>query len=230
MRKWRATGLLVRFRAYNEPTLGIVMTVTVRNKVRIPIGGIDRAPYFVSFSGFDDRDSHFAILFGETVQSGSLVRMHSECMTGDVFLSERCDCGDQLREALKRTSIEGGCILYLRQEGRGIGLYAKFDAYNLQDIGLSTYRANAALGFGEDQRSYRCAADMLKALGLRSIRLITNNPDKVRGLESFGISVSERIGTGVFLKKDNRNYLVAKREHGHMFNLLNLDTSTPQRD
>lgn len=206
---------------------GVCVKVSIRNKVRVPLKGIERVPDFVSFSELNDKDSeHFALLFDGTTQMDLLVRMHSECITGDVFLSERCDCGDQLRESLERISKEGGCLLYLRQEGRGIGLYAKLDAYALQETGLSTYQANTVLGFEEDERSYYCAAEMLKALGLHSIRLITNNPSKVSGLESCGIHVSERVSTGVYLKKDNKNYLISKRERGHVLMLPIVESVT----
>ena len=111
-----------------------------------------------------------------------LVRPHSECLTGDVFGSQRCDCGPQLREAVERIADSGGFLLYLRQEGRGIGLYAKLDAYALQDTGLDTYEANLALGHGEDERSYLVAAQMLHALGVSRVALLSNNPDKARQL------------------------------------------------
>ena len=115
-----------------------------------------------------------------------LVRLHSECLTGDVFGSQRCDCGPQLREAIERITERGGYVLYLRQEGRGIGLYAKLDAYALQDAGLDTYQANLALGHAEDERDYTPAAQMLLALGASRVALLTNNPDKVEQLRDLG--------------------------------------------
>ena len=142
-----------------------------------------------------------------------LVRVHSECLTGDVLGSERCDCGPQLREALERIDREGGFLLYLRQEGRGIGLYAKLEAYRLQDAGLDTYAANRALGHPEDGRDYTVAAQMLAALGVRRVRLLSNNPDKADQLERLGVTVVEHVPTGVHLTAANRGYLAAKVRH-----------------
>jgi GTP cyclohydrolase II len=142
-----------------------------------------------------------------------LVRPHSECLTGDVFGSQRCDCGPQLREAVERIADAGGFLLYLRQEGRGIGLYAKLDAYALQDAGLDTYAANVALGHGEDERDYTAAAQMLQALRVDRIRLLSNNPDKAVQLDALGIRVADRIPTGVHVSAANIRYLTAKRDH-----------------
>jgi GTP cyclohydrolase II len=144
------------------------------------------------------------------------VRPHSECLTGDVFGSQRCDCGPQLREAVERIGAGGGYLLYLRQEGRGIGLYAKLDAYALQDDGLDTYEANLALGRGEDERDYGAAAQMLAALGVGPIRLLSNNPDKARQLAALGVPVVERVPTAAHVSEANVRYLRAKVEHtGH---------------
>jgi GTP cyclohydrolase II len=142
------------------------------------------------------------------------VRLHSECLTGDVFGSERCDCGPQLREALERVDRAGGFVLYLRHEGRGIGLVHKLDAYALQDAGLDTYEANLALGHAEDERDYEPAAAMLAALGAGRVALLTNNPDKVRQLREYGVEVSEKVPTGLHLTAANRRYLAAKARHG----------------
>ena len=128
-----------------------------------------------------------------------LVRIHSECFTGDVLGSERCDCGPQLLEAVRRIAQVGGLLLYLRQEGRGIGLYAKLDAYGLQDAGLDTYDANLALGYSEDGRDYTVAAQMLGALGLDRVALLSNNPDKGAQLDRLGVTVAERVPTAVHL-------------------------------
>jgi GTP cyclohydrolase II len=143
------------------------------------------------------------------------VRPHSECLTGDVFGSQRCDCGPQLREAVERITVAGGFLLYLRQEGRGIGLYAKLDAYALQDAGLDTYEANRALGYGDDERDYTAAAQMLATLGAERIRLLSNNPDKAVQLDALGVRVTERVPTGVHLSAANARYLSAKVTHTH---------------
>ena len=147
-----------------------------------------------------------------------LVRPHSECLTGDVFGSQRCDCGPQLREAVERIAAAGGFLLYLRQEGRGIGLYAKLDAYALQDAGLDTYEANLALGYAEDERDYTVAAQMLQALGVTRVALLSNNPDKAEQLSRLGVTVTERVPTAVHLSPANAGYLAAKARRGaHTF-------------
>ncbi|MFD0786905.1 GTP cyclohydrolase II RibA, partial [Micromonospora azadirachtae] len=139
-----------------------------------------------------------------------LVRPHSECLTGDVFGSQRCDCGPQLRESVERIAEAGGFLLYLRQEGRGIGLYAKLDAYALQDAGLDTYEANVALGHGEDERDYSVAAQMLATLGVPAIVLLSSNPEKALQLDQLGVTVTERVPTGLYLSPANADYLAAK--------------------
>ncbi len=143
-----------------------------------------------------------------------LVRMHSECLTGDVFHSSRCDCGEQLEETINRMGESGGIILYLRQEGRGIGLYNKIDAYRLQSQGMNTYEANNHLGFDDDLRDFTEAAQMLEALGVGKIRLVTNNPKKIRELSEYGIEITEVVNTSAHIKDGNENYLKAKVSHG----------------
>lgn len=184
--------------------------ISVRNKVIIPMaGGIN--PTFISFNGFATTNQHFAVVFqGTHPTEPPIVRVHSECITGDLFGSLRCDCGKQLEEAIQVLSEKGGLLLYLRQEGRGIGLYAKLDAYTLQDKGLDTFEANHQLAYPADARDYGCAASMLEALGYRSIRLLSNNPDKVGQLQHYGIEVVEQIQTSVFVNKYNLHYLNAK--------------------
>lgn len=195
-------------------------TARVRARVRIPLtlpDGRTAEPLFVSFTGLADGREHFAIHFHGAAQTdGSpTVRLHSECVTGDVFGSTRCDCGRQLAEALGRLAADGGYLLYLRQEGRGIGLYEKLDAYLLQNSGYDTFAANRALGHGEDERTYGVAAEMLAALGVARISLLSNNPDKRRQLEQWGIEVAAQIPTGAFVTPDNRRYLEAKAARGH---------------
>jgi GTP cyclohydrolase II len=147
-----------------------------------------------------------------------MVRLHSECLTGDVFGSLRCDCGVQLQSSLKRIAQEGGMLIYMRQEGRGIGLHHKIEAYHMQDSGLDTVQANEALGFEPDLRNYDIAIGILKLFGLESIRLLTNNPSKVTALEDAGIKVVERIPLISPFNDYNKNYLNTKREKlGHLF-------------
>jgi len=186
--------------------------------LRFPDGYATTAAVF-SFTGLVDVGEHLALGlgdWGDALARGAaggpapLVRVHSECLTGDVFGSQRCDCGSQLREAVERVATAGGILLYLRQEGRGIGLYAKLDAYALQDTGLDTYEANLALGRDEDERDYTVAAQMLRALGVKRIALLSNNPDKAAQLARLGVRVAERVPTGVHLTPANAGYLAAK--------------------
>ena len=142
-----------------------------------------------TFDRLVDCREHLALQLGEPRDAVPLVRLHSECLTGDVLGSQRCDCGPQLREALERLTAVGGYLLYLRQEGRGIGLYNKLDAYSLQDTGLDTYQANVALGHGPDERDYAVAAQMLLALGIDELSLLSNNPDKAEQLEAAGLTI-----------------------------------------
>ncbi len=186
-----------------------IQNATIRNTVTIPLD--QGSAQFSTFSGLADLGEHIALRFPEVGSNEiPLVRVHSECLTGDVFQSARCDCGDQLDEAMTTFRERGGILLYLRQEGRGIGLYAKLDAYSLQERGYDTYQANEMLGLGEDEREYVVAAQMLKAMGVSRIRLLTNNPKKVENLGTLGIEVVEQVPTGVYLKEANRNYLRAK--------------------
>jgi GTP cyclohydrolase II len=192
---------------------------TVRTRVRVPLrfgDGYSADAELVTFHGLVDGLEHLALVLGDpdpTAGATPLVRLHSECLTGDVFGSARCDCGPQLREAVERISATGGYLLYLRQEGRGIGLYNKLDAYALQDQGLDTYAANAALGLPEDGRDYSAAAQMLTALGVDTLDLLSNNPDKADQLRALGLPVRHRVPTGVFATGHNLRYLRAKVEH-----------------
>ena len=201
----------------------ISLKATVRNSVPIPMEkGVGT---FFTFWGLKDQKEHFAVGFGDWKnQETPLVRLHSECMTGDVFFSKKCDCGQQLNEAIELMNKQSGILLYLRQEGRGIGLYNKLDAYELQYEGLDTYEANQKLGFDNDLRNYEVASQMLQALGKKSVRLLSNNPEKRSALESLGISV-ESASTGVFLQEHNQNYLLAKvLKTGHHIQMPGLGT------
>jgi GTP cyclohydrolase II len=153
------------------------------------------------------------------VDEAILVRMHSECLTGDVFGSRRCDCGEQLEDSMRLLRQQGrGVLLYLRQEGRGIGLANKISAYALQEEGLDTVQANLALGLPEDARDYRVAAEMLLDLGIHRAALLTNNPAKIKGLRSHGVEVVERLPVQVEPNPFNLRYLRTKKEKlGHLF-------------
>ncbi|GAA4575621.1 GTP cyclohydrolase II [Micromonospora coerulea] len=199
---------------------------TVRTQVTVPLrfpdGYVTTARVF-SFEGLVDGREHLAFGLGDWAAAVAghtaggpppMVRPHSECLTGDVFGSQRCDCGPQLREAVERIAEADGFLLYLRQEGRGIGLYAKLDAYALQDAGLDTYEANLALGRGADERDYTVAAQMLAALGVSRVVLLSNNPDKAAQLDRLGVTVADRVPTGVHLSPANAGYLAAKVSRG----------------
>ena len=189
----------------------------VRARVEFKVGvGSKIDAEILSFKGLNTDKEHVAVIFKQADQSQDipLVRMHSECLTGDVFHSSRCDCGEQLDETIERMGESGGIILYLRQEGRGIGLYNKIDAYRLQSQGMNTYEANNHLGFGDDLRDFSEAAQMLLALGVGKIRLVTNNPKKINELKEHGIEIAEVVNTLAHIKEGNESYLKAKVSHG----------------
>ena len=176
----------------------------------------------VGFENHIDGKEHIALVKGDVKgKEGVTVRIHSECFTGDILGSLRCDCGSQLKTAMRRIDRLGeGVILYLRQEGRGIGLLNKLRAYNLQEEGMDTLDANLHLGFGADMRDYAVAAQMLKALGVKSIKLLTNNPLKINGLEEYGIPVVEREEIEIEHNKVNKIYLKTKKERmGHLLKI-----------
>lgn len=195
--------------------------LTIRNRVTIPITKDNIKADFISFNGIDDNNEHLLIEIrnasGE-MPSCPILRIHSECLTGDVFHSQRCDCGPQLNEAILKIHQYGGYIAYLRQEGRGIGLYNKIDAYVLQDTGLNTYQANNALGFGDDLRNFSIVSEMLDCLNIKAVFLLTNNPEKVTQLEKSGVQVLKQLHTTKFVTAHNAEYLSAKQYFGsHRF-------------
>ncbi len=178
--------------------------------------------HIVAFENNQDGKEHIAITKGDVIGASNVpVRLHSECLTGDVMGSLRCDCRDQLEAALKKISqLQRGVVLYLRQEGRGIGLINKIRAYSLQDQGLDTVEANLALGFRDDERDYTVAAHMLMALEIESVQLMTNNPKKIDQLTRYGVKVNGRIPHIMEPNKHNRFYLETKAaKSGHMINM-----------
>ena len=177
----------------------------------------------VSYRSLVDPNEHIALVKGTiSADVPVLVRVHSECLTGDVFGSVRCDCGGQMELALQAIEREGsGIFLYMRQEGRGIGIHNKLKAYELQDAGMDTVEANIALGFAPDPRQYGVGAQILLDLGVNKMRLLTNNPQKRVGLESFGLEIVEQVGIFAEITEENRHYLSTKRDKlGHAFDAV----------
>jgi GTP cyclohydrolase II len=191
--------------------------VTLLARARLPLEDMPETQIF-AFRGSDDGQDHVALLVGAFGGRPPLIRLHSECLTGDVFGSLKCDCGPQLKEALRLiASAGGGVLLYLRQEGRGIGLANKLRAYGLQDRGLDTVDANLRLGFADDERDYAHAAAILRKLGIEEVRLLTNNPRKLEALEREGIKVAERVAHHMPANPHNADYLAVKKaKSGHL--------------
>ena len=194
-----------------------VPQVRLLTRARLPVDGFADTQ-IVAFRDSGTGEEHVALLVGAFGGKPPLVRLHSECLTGDVFGSLKCDCGPQLKEALRLIGAAGGgVLLYLRQEGRGIGLANKLRAYALQDRGLDTIEANLRLGFADDERGYGVAAAMLRALGVDEVRLLTNNPAKVAGLEAAGIGVAERVAHHMPTNPHNADYIATKKaKSGHL--------------
>jgi GTP cyclohydrolase II len=191
--------------------------VHLLTRARLPVSGLEETQ-IVAFRDSGTGEEHVALLVGAFGGRPPLVRLHSECLTGDVFGSLKCDCGPQLHEALRLIGAAGGgVLLYLRQEGRGIGLANKLRAYALQDRGLDTIEANLRLGFADDERGYGVAAAMLRALGVDEVRLLTNNPAKVAGLEAAGIRIAERVAHHMPVNPHNADYIATKKaKSGHL--------------
>ena len=206
------------------------MTIQTRKSQNTKIGKIESDAYLPTESGNfrvsvtpDENGMEHALLYvdGFEESENPLIRIHSECLTGDAFGSMKCDCGPQLKKSMKLIQQEGaGAIVYLRQEGRGIGLESKSQAYALQDKGYDTLDANLALGHPADARDYSIAAKMLKKKGIKNVRLMTNNPLKIKGLVDNGIEVSDRISHITGLSDENKEYLKTKSSRmGHLIDL-----------
>ena len=209
---------LITYRRKHEKLIDKVSEVKLPTKY-----GVFKA---IGYRDKINNEEHIALVMGDiNGEEPILARVHSECLTGDVFGSERCDCGDQLEEALRRIAREGrGILLYMRQEGRGIGLLNKLKAYHLQDNGMDTVEANEALGFPADLRDYGIGAEILADLGTKKLKLMTNNPKKISGIFGFGLKVVERIPIEIDQNKNNQFYLSTKKAKlGHMLNINELN-------
>ena len=210
--KMTSVAEIITYRQRNE------ILVELKQKVQLPTRhGLFNLQMYESRP---DRENHLALIMGDPANSKEppLVRVHSECLTGDVFGSQRCDCGGQLEEAMRMVAeADCGVIVYMRQEGRGIGLAHKIHAYALQEQGLDTVEANEKLGFGADLREYGTSAQILRSIGTNRIRLITNNPDKIEGLERYGVTVHERVSLVSHSTEHNVEYLETKKmKLGHL--------------
>jgi GTP cyclohydrolase II len=222
----RLAGLLPALWVVERSEAAVTVDSAVAASTSVPVALVARAQLplenlpdtQIAVFRAPDGEEHVALVIGAFGGKPPLVRLHSECLTGDVFGSLKCDCGPQLKEALRLIAAAGGgVLLYLRQEGRGIGIANKIRAYALQDRGFDTVDANRRLGFADDERGYEEAASILRELGISQVRLLTNNPAKVEGLQKAGITVAERVGHHMPANPHNADYLATKRARsGHL--------------
>jgi GTP cyclohydrolase II len=214
-RSAKGQGVAVPLKAVSEYVVGSAAQLKIVTTAHVPLTGAENTR-IAAFRPSDGGPEHLAILIGDPRPPGPvLARIHSECFTGDLLASLKCDCGDQLRGAIAAIAKAGsGVLLYLSQEGRGIGLMNKLRAYRLQDQGFDTMEANQRLGFADDERQYLAAAVMLKALGFDSVRLLTNNPEKAAALARHGVKVAERVAHSFPANPHNAHYLATKRTKG----------------